>query len=167
MCDLSLLNTEYNNVPTDVLQHEHQHKSGLSKKAYKTPLTAVLNHGVENGIDASSHESVCDKYTQVLKHCKWVVETPEMNYLHTIWTILIILYVSDNTKRSVSEHTNPQIAISFFDSFNKRFERHLCGQLRHLKEGKQSILAIQAKTPFEIALMELLEIKKLYMKYPS
>jgi hypothetical protein len=136
------------------------------KKSYKTPRNPILTYDCTDHT-ADTLDSLPDRVAKLQQYFAWTTTIPDINRLHGIWAVLIILYVSKEAQTAVSTHTHPDIAHAYFTSFNRRFELYLCGQLCHNKEGKQSELTILAKTPTEIIAQELIEITQLSMKFPS
>lgn len=139
---------------------ETKHRQDLTKNI----ISAVYKN---DGIDS---EIACDwknNFNTIECYLDWILNNPSLDAFQLTWCVLIIFYVSDDAKRIVSKYSHPTMASEYFNHYNTRFEIHLCGQLKHVKTEKKSILTRQAKPPFEIILTEWMNYKKLHMKINS
>jgi len=117
--------------------------------------TSLVGQDEETTDVPSGFKQACVFYT-------WLLETPNQNPIHLTWGVMVALYISDSFKDIVCAQTQPAIAKAYLETFDSRFETHLCGLLQHNKKEKTSVLIRQAKTPTEIVLHEWLYVKQLY-----
>jgi hypothetical protein len=136
-------------------------ESKQKKDHNKNVISAVYQN---DEINLNVGTELDDDFKTIECHLNWILTNSTVDAFQLTWCILFIFYVSDDAKRIASKYSHPIVASEYFKHYNTRFEIHLCGQLKHVKPEKKSILNRQAKPPFEVILTEWLNYKKLHMK---